>query len=267
MNKKKLFRIIKWTLFSYALLGIAFFYLQDYFLFRPVAIPSNQPFSFEQPFKELLLPYNETIKISIVQFTTKDTAKGVVLYFHGNRTNITRYASANTLFTNQGYEVWMIDYPGYGKSTGAHQEKIFYEFALQLYKLARARYQPNQIILYGRSLGSGIAAQLASIRDCKKLILETPYYSFPSIIGTYAPIYPMERMIQFKIPTWKYLQEVTAPVLILHGTNDWTIPLRNAEKLRPYLKEKDVFKIIDGGAHNDLWNFEETKRTIISSIE
>lgn len=267
MNKKKLFRIIKWTLFSYALLGIAFFYLQNYFLFRPVSIPANQPFQFEQPFKELLLPYNETTKISIVQFPTKDTAKGVVLYFHGNRTNINRYASANTLFTKNGYEVWMIDYPGYGKSTGPHKEEMFYEFAMQLYKLARGRFQPNQIILYGRSLGSGIATQLASIRDCKQLILETPYYSFPSIIGTYAPIYPMERMIQFKIPTWKYLQEVTAPVLILHGTSDWTIPLRNAEKLRPYLKEKDQFRIIDGGAHNNLWNFEETKKQIEATLQ
>ena len=95
---------------------------------------------------------------------------------------------------------------------------------------------------------------------------ETPYYTLPSIIGNYAPIYPVERMIHFKIPTWKYLQDVTAPVLILHGTNDWTIPLRNAEKLKPFLKKNDQFKIIEGGHHNDLWNFEETKKLILGFL-
>lgn len=266
MDKKKIFRIIKWSLFTYALVGIVLFYLQNYFLFRPEPLPAYYNYKFRQPFKELWLPYNDNARISIVQFTTKDTCKGVVLYFHGNRTNINRYADASALFTEKGYEVWMIDYPGYGKSTGPHTEQMFYEWALQLYKLARARFEPAQITLYGRSLGTGIAAQLASIRDCNRLILETPYYTLPSIIGNYAPIYPVERMIHFKIPTWKYLQDVTAPVLILHGTNDWTIPLRNAEKLKPFLKKNDQFKIIEGGHHNDLWNFEETKKLILGFL-
>ena len=70
----------------------------------------------------------------------------------------------------------MIDYPGFGKSTGVFSEQLLYDWALTLYKLARAYYSPDSIIIYGKSMGTGIAAQLASIRDCRHLILETPYY-------------------------------------------------------------------------------------------
>lgn len=237
----------------YCLPGIALYYGQDKFLFHPEAVDREQPYNFHEPHKEINLPYSQTANINIVQFTTTDSVpKGVVLYFHGNRKNISRYAAAAPAFTKQGYELWMIDYPGYGKSTGEFTEQKLYDWALVFYKLARARFRPDSIILYGRSMGSGIATQLAAIRDCKYLLLETPYYSFPSVVGTYAPIYPVERMIRFKIPTWQYLQQVTAPVVIFHGTDDGVIRYSNAKRLLPYLKKGDQFITIENGSHNDL---------------
>ena len=105
-------------------------------------------------------------------------------------------------------------------------------------------------------MGTGIAAQLASVRDTRRLILETPYYSFPSIVGQYAPIYPLRQMIHFKIPTYEYLQKVTAPVTIFHGTSDGVIRYRNASKLKKFLKQGDEFISIEGGGHNDLHEFK-----------
>ncbi len=131
---------------------------------------------------------------------------------------------------------WII--PALAKAPALLRKRKLYEWALLLYKLARARYKPDSILLYGRSMGSGIAAQLGAVRDCRKLILETPYYDFPSILSSRIPLYPMERMIKFKIPTWQYLQQVTAPVTIFHGTSDGVIPYRNASRLKPYLKQK-----------------------------
>ena len=84
------------------------------------------------------------------------------------------------------------------------------------------------------------------------MILETPYYSFPSIVGQYAPIYPVEKIIRFKMPTYQYLQKVTAPVTIFHGTSDGVIRYVNAIKLKSFLKEKDEFITIPGGSHNNL---------------
>jgi len=253
MNRKRVFKWVKVILIIYCLVGIALYYLQDMILFHPVALNRDHEYHFNIPYKEMNIPYTENSNINIIQFQkTADSTKGVVLYFHGNKKNISWYAPYPPDFTKHGYEVWMIDYPGYGKSTGKFTEQLLYDWALQLYKLARARFPKDSIIIYGKSMGTGIAAELASVRDCKALILETPYYSMSSLMSTYAPIYPVERMIHYKIPTWEYLQNVTAPVTIFHGTNDWTIPYRNAKRLQPFLKVSDQFVTIQNGSHNDL---------------
>jgi pimeloyl-ACP methyl ester carboxylesterase len=254
--KRTLFRWLKVIIIVYCLVGMAVYYLQDKIFFRPEPLDAGYKYQFDHPYKEVNIPYTNSSVINIIQFTTLDTAvKGVVLYFHGNRKNISWYARFAPIFTKHGYEVWMIDYPGYGKSTGDFTEQQLYDWALACYKLARARFAPLNITLYGKSLGSGIAAQLASVRDCKALILETPYYSFPSVLGSYLPIYPMEKMVHFKIPTWQYLQNVTAPVTIFHGTDDGVIRYRNGKRLIPYLKKGDEFVTIEDGSHNDLSKF------------
>lgn len=225
-------------------------------MFRPVALPEDHVYKFEQPFKEVNIPFDESSNINVIQFqSARQPVKGVVLYFHGNRSNTGFYARFAPLFTKHGYEIWMLDYPGYGKSTGELTEQRLYDWALTMYKLARTRFSPDSIVIYGKSMGTGIAAQLASVRDCKHLLLETPYYNFPSVISQYAPIYPLNSMIKFKMPTYQYLQNVAAPVTIFHGTDDGIITYRNAKRLRPFLKEMDEFVSIRGGSHNDLSTF------------
>jgi uncharacterized protein len=255
MNKKKLFRWIKVILLLYGVIGIAIYYLQDYILFRPEKVASDQLYHFPIPYKELNIPLNDQTNISIIQFTTAVAPKGVVLYFHGNRKNISRYAKYAPNFTGNGYEVWMIDYPGYGKSTGPLTEQRFYDFADQFYVLARSRFSKDSIVIYGKSLGSGIAAWLASRKGCKQLILETPYYSITSLCNRYFPIYPVNRLIHYKIPSYQYLKQVTAPISIFHGNSDWVITYNNAQRLIPSLKPADEFITIPGGSHNDLNDF------------
>lgn len=251
----------------YCLAGIAIYYSQDYILFAPVAISRDEPFGFHLPFREVNIPYSNGSSISVVQFTNDSgRSRGVVLYFHGNKANISRYTRFVPAFTRNGYEVWMIDYPGYGKSTGTFTEQVLYDWSLQLYKLARARYTPDSIIIYGKSMGTGIAAQLASVRDSRRLILETPYYTLPSVIGSYLPMYPLENMIRYRLPTWQYLQKVTAPVTIFHGTADWIIPYSNASRLKPFLKPNDQFVTIEGGHHRDLGTFPAFSHTLDSLL-
>jgi uncharacterized protein len=253
-------RAIRWVrgfVIIYCLIGIAAYHLQEKFLFHPVELSANTIFKFSHPFKELNIWVNSTSHYNIVQFTTRQQAKGVVLYFHGNQDNISHYAPVATNMTRNGYEVWMIDYPGFGKSKGELTEQVLYDQALQLYKMARARFSPDSIVIYGRSLGTGVASELASVRDCKRLILETPYYSMPSVASTYLWMYPVDRMIKYKLPTNEYLTKVTAPVTIFHGTNDGVIPYDNAAKLKQVLKSGDEFVTINGGSHNDLNNHKE----------
>jgi alpha-beta hydrolase superfamily lysophospholipase len=251
-KQTKIFRWLKVFVIIYCLVGIAAYHLQEKFLLHPKGLKPDAAFNFSTPFKEINIPVDDAAKYNLVQFLNEGQLKGVVLYFHGNKGNIQRYAPAAKHMIKHGYEVWMIDYPGYGKSTGKFTEQIVYNQALQLYKMSRARFSPDSIIIYGRSLGSGIATQLASIRDCKRLILETPYYSFLSLAKTYLWMYPVDRMIKYKFPTNEYLAMVTAPVTIFHGTDDGVIPYKNAVRLKKILKAEDEFISIPNGAHNDL---------------
>jgi hypothetical protein len=268
MKKKILFRWLKLFILIYCLIGIVIYYGQDKILFRPQPVSAQSQYSFPFPYKEVNIPWSKESTINIIQFpANQPQPKGVVLYFHGNKQNITRYAKAAPAFTSRGYDVWMIDYPGYGKSTGDFTEQRLYDWALVFYKLAQARYSKDSIIIYGKSMGTGIAAQLATIRDCKALVLEAPYYSFPSIIGSWLPVYPLNKMIHFKLPTWQYVKEVTNPIVIFHGTSDNTIPYRNSKKLKPYLKATDEYITIEGGRHNDLAGFPAYQQKLDSLLK
>lgn len=255
-TKTKIYRVIIVITLIYCSIGIALYHLQEKFLFHPVALPGDFQFKFDIPFKEVNIPMNKTDTLNMIQFFPADSAaKGVVLYFHGNSDNVTRYAKNARSFTGKGYEVWMPDYPTYGKTTGELSEENMYRQAKEVYKLAHSKFSSDSIFVYGKSLGSGVASYIAAKEKCAALILETPFYSIPSLFSAYAPIYPTSRMSHFKFPVAEYLEEVTEPVVIFSGTSDKVIPYRNASKLKKVLKPGDEFITIENGTHNNVTSF------------
>jgi alpha-beta hydrolase superfamily lysophospholipase len=257
VKKRNFWPLLRIIIIVYCTLGIAFYCLQEKLLFHPVPLSAGYTYQFTRSFGEVNIAINKTDNLNILQFFPEDSIrKGVVLYFHGNRQNINRYSKFADNFTRNDYEVWMPDYPGFGKTTGELTEKKLYDLASIVYTLAKKKYSKDQIVIYGKSLGTGIASQLAAVKDCRLLILETPYYSIPDLFSCYAPIYPMDLMSHFKIPTGQYLQEVQTPIVIFHGTADEVIFYRCAAKLKKVLKSTDKFITIKKGKHNDLNNFE-----------
>lgn len=253
ISKRKIFQVLKVSVLIYAIIGIALYYLQEKFLFHPEKLESNHKFTFHQPIIEMRLAFNETDTMSLVKFLPADSfRKGVVLYYHGNMRNIEHYAAYAEPFTKLGYEVWMQDYPGFGKSTGTITEIKLYDQAKQVKKMADAAYNSDSIIIYGKSLGTGIAAYVAADSKAAMLILETPYYSIPDLFGYYAFIYPISRMSTFKIPTYSFLEHVTIPVIIFHGTNDRVIPYSSAKKLERVLKTDDKFITAEDADHQNI---------------
>ena len=139
MNRKRLLRWAQIIIIVYCSIGIALYYLQEKFLFHPEALPRGQAYAFDMPFEEIDIPFNQADTINLVKFFPKDSVRrGVVLYYHGNRQHIGRYAKFAEHFTRAGYEVWMEDFPGFCKSTGERSEKKLYEQAMQVRKMAAA---------------------------------------------------------------------------------------------------------------------------------
>lgn len=255
-TRRKIYRTVIIVTLIYCSIGIILYQLQEKFIFHPVALPRDYEFKFNIPFKEVNIAINERDTLNMIQFFPDNPApKGVVLYFHGNRENINHYAKDAINFTKNGYQVWMPDYPGFGKTTGKLTEENIYMQAKEVYKLAHSKFSADSIIVYGKSLGTGVASYIAEQMHCKRLILETPYYSIPDLFSMYAPIYPTNRMSHFKFPVGEYLKDVTVPVTIFHGTSDWVIPYRLAAKLKKVLKSGDEFISIENGSHNDLDDF------------
>ena len=251
-KKRKIIRWVTTIILIYGFIGFTLYYFQE-----------------RVPFKEVNIAINSTDTLNIVQFLPKVTGvkKGIVLYFHGNRDNINRYAKYAAIFTDKGYEVWMPDYPGFGKSSGRISEELIYAEATEVYKLAKSQISTDSIIVYGKSLGSGPASYLASRQVCKRLILETPYYSIPSLFRSYAPIYPTDWMSRFKFPNGENLRNVVEPITIFHGTSDKVVFYRNASKLKSILKPRDEFITIKDGGHNNLAEYPKYKEVLDSLLQ
>ena len=258
-------KILVFILSVYVIAGALLYFFQKKLIFHPKTLPANYVFKYDAPFQEINLKINEKELINAILFKAS-RPKGIVIYFHGNAQNISFYAAASGNFTRNGYDVLMMDYPEYGKSTGALKEEVLYADALHMYELARSRFSPDSIIIYGRSLGTAIASELASVRDCKRLILEAPYYNMTDMAMHLAPVYPYGLMLDYKFPTNEFLKKVTAPVTIIHGTNDHTVPYASGKKLEKEFKRGDQFVTIPGADHNDLSHFPMFGQTLDSLL-
>jgi hypothetical protein len=240
-----------------SVLGLLYL-LHPRIVFQPDKLPPDYTFDFDQKFTELFLPDHQSgSQLHAIHFTVPDTTRGLVLYFHGNADNLQRWGRYMIDFTQHGYEVLAVDYPGYGKSEGKATEENFYRSAELVLDWAKDRFSPEQIIIYGRSLGSGPASWLAARHPARQLILETPFSNITQLLRMQASVALVPFRPQPQFPVDQYIQKVDYPISIFHGTDDGVIPYRVAAQLKPLLKTEDQFITIKGGSHKDLRHFPE----------
>ncbi len=241
----------------YFVLSIALYYLQDYFLFKPEKLPKDFQFYYEnQNTVEHNLETRDGAIINGVLFKPKGESKGIVLYLKGNSKSIKGWGKFAVDFTRHNYTVLMVDYRGFGKSTGRRSQKAIKRDLQVVYNKIKEQTAEERIILYGRSLGSGFAAKLASMNNPRMLVLDAPYYSLTKVTARYAPFMPLSVLMKYPLPTYKWLKYVKCPIHIIHGTNDQLIPFKTSVKLSKINpKITRLYPVIDGG-HKDLNNFE-----------
>ena len=249
------------------MIGTALYFIQEKILFQPTVLEQDFVYKFSSPFEEVFLKTEDDAILNAIHFKTENS-KGVILYFHGNAGDLSRWGLIAEYFVKQQYDVFIMDYRTYGKSTGTLSEKVLYEDAQLCYDHLLKNYKASDITLYGRSLGTGIAANVASKNNSKQLILETPYYSMVDVAEYRFPIFPVKYLLKYKFPTFKFIKNVQCRIAIFHGTDDGVVPFESGKKLYDELTEKKAeFIQIDGGNHNNLIDFEEYRKRIESLLK
>jgi uncharacterized protein len=226
-------KLARWLLLAvpalYILVCSGLYFQQNELIFRPEVLPADFRFSFPQPFREVNVPV-EGATLNALYFTVPQS-RGVVLFFHGNSGSLRRWGEVADSFTGRDYDLLVFDYRGYGKSTGKiKSERQLHDDADRVYAYVRERYPAENIIVYGRSLGTGIAAQLAVRHTPKMLILETPYVSLKDLTATFYPYVP-GFILKYPLRTDLALPQVKSPVYLFHGTNDAVVPYPSSERL------------------------------------
>lgn len=179
--------------------------------------------------------------------------KGAILFFHGNFGDVSGWGTYGADFAALGYDFYIFDYPGYGKSDGkiSSQDQLFASAdAMSRYVLAQ--YSPKRLAMIGYSIGSGIAAQQAAKWDAARLILLAPYFSFERLAHEKIPFVP-KFLIRYKIPTAEFLQAARGTqITLIHGSADELIPVQHCRDLAGSLKAGDLFYEIPDARHNGL---------------
>lgn len=241
---------------AYLVLSLLLYFLQDYFLFKPEKLPPGFQFYYEnQETEEYNIETRDGATINGLRFKAKDP-KGVVFYLKGNSKSIKGWGKFAVDFTRHGYDVIMVDYRGFGKSTGRRTQKAVKRDMQVIYNKIKEKVSEKYIILYGRSLGSGFATKLASMNNPKMLILDAPYYSLSKVAKKYIPFMPLSLLIKFPMPTYKWLKYVNCPIHIIHGTDDHLIPYKTSVKLSRIKSKTTTLHTVIGGGHKNLNTFE-----------
>lgn len=257
--KKVLISLVIILVAIYLLVCLILYIWQEKILFLPEPLPANYTYKFNSKWvashETFSLPTHDKKQLSLVWFKVAGKSKGVILYCHGNAGNIQRWASIVDDLMQHQYDVMLWDYRTYGKSEGELSEENLLKDAQLVYDFAKKHFSENNITVYGRSLGTGIATYMAATNSPQRLILETPYYNLKDVAGIHFPYLPYGLLLRYELKTNQWIQEVRCPIYIFHGTYDRTVPYSSGIKLKPLLKEGDEFITIAAGDHNDLNTF------------
>ena len=245
------------VLLIYGGICVVFYLLQDYFFFRPERLPSYFQYKYQFPFDEINFEMEDGGLVNAIHFKVPNS-KGVIYYLKGNSRSIKGWGKFAQDFVGKGYDFFMMDYRGFGKSRGKRSEQILYSDAQYVYKWLTEQYDEEKIIIYGRSLGSGIATRIASWNTPKMLILDSPYYSFFKQIWQFGGfLFPLKWVLKYQIRTDWFIKKVTCPIFFLHGTKDRLMPYSDSINLQKLHPKHSMVYLIENGGHNNLPTFAE----------
>ena len=240
----------------YISICLFFYFFQHYFFFRPEILPKHFTYKFPFPFEELNFSVEDGGNINAIYFKVPKS-RGIVFYLKGNSRSIKGWGKFAKDFLSNGYDFIMMDYRGFGKSKGHRNQTTLFNDAQFMYQWINESYPESKIILYGRSLGSGVAARIAGWHHPRMLILDSPYFSFYHNIRRYLFYIPLRWLMRYDLRTDIYLETSDCPVHIIHGTQDRLIPFAQSIRLKELFPDKITLHPVQGASHNNLPEYQD----------
>ncbi|WEK69322.1 MAG: alpha/beta fold hydrolase [Candidatus Chryseobacterium colombiense] len=262
---KILLWIIAFFLLAYIMLCVIVFFYQEKIIFHPEKLKENYSFNFKNDFEEITIHTKDHKKLNSVLFKTQNP-KGIIFYLHGNGGSIGGWGEVADVYNNMNYDVFMLDYRGYGKSEDKinSKDQLFSDVELAYDELTK-RYPENKIIILGYSVGTGPASKLASQKNAKLLILQAPYFSMEDEMDQKFSFLP-KFLLKYNFETNQYLKTVKSPVIIFHGDKDEIINYKASLKLKNNFKKGDRLIILKDQNHNgitDNLDYQNSIKTIL----
>jgi alpha-beta hydrolase superfamily lysophospholipase len=229
------------------------FVSQERLLFPATPLPATHRFQFPVPFREVGIPVPGAT-LSALHFTQPDP-RGLVFFLHGNAGNLETWTTGVEFYRRVNYDLFIVDYRGYGKSTGhIESEAQLHADVRAAWDAIAPRYRDKPIVIYGRSLGTGLATRLARDVDPALLILVTPYTSIVAAAQRRYPFVPAA-LVKYPLRTDAIIGAVKSPILFAHGTDDTLIPLASSVQLQALARAPTELLTIEGAGHHDIHRF------------
>lgn len=239
------------ALLLYAALIVLMLLRQESLLFFPVKLPAD--FEFNKPGvaeRQIGVP---GATLSALHFRQPE-ARGLVFFLHGNAGNLDDWLPSTELYRRTGYDLFMLDYRGFGKSTGRiGSEAQLHADVLAAWRSVAPEYAGRPIVIYGRSLGTGLALKLATEVDAAQLILVSPYGSFVQLGKDHYPWIP-GFATRYPMRSDKWLASVSEPVFMIHGAQDALVSVRHSQQLKTLRPDAELLILPEAG-HNDIQDF------------
>lgn len=254
----KKFLIISLTtiLVIYILVCGLLYFFQEKLIFFPQKLGKEYLFQFDRKFEEKNIKTKDGTVLNGLLFKA-DSSKGLIFYLHGNAGSLSSWGDVAKTYTDLNYDVFILDYRGYGKSEGAidGQNQLYGDIQIA-YDELKKEYSEDKIIVLGYSIGTGLASKVASENKPKLLILQAPYFSLTDMMRHTYSIIPTF-ILKYKLETNKHLKDCKMPVVIFHGDRDEVIYYGSSLKLKDEFRSKDKLITLKGQGHNGMTDNED----------
>ncbi|HKJ65623.1 MAG TPA: alpha/beta fold hydrolase [Desulfopila sp.] len=197
-------------------------------------------------------------------FNEQFASSKMIIYYGGNSEDI--YLNREQFSSFVDIAVLLVNYRGYGTSTGTPGEKEFYEDALAVFDEVSARHAPPELFLMGRSLGSAVASYVASQREVSAIILVTPFDSLETLAKKLYPFLPISLILRHKFHAAQHLKGVNTPALILYAGRDRIVPGLSTERLVMHMHMKKKVVCIEEAEHNTIDLYDEYQLALLQFI-